>query len=230
MGSREPFKQYNGMKAVVLFSGGLDSTVLASHLLSQGAEVRLLSIDYGQRHAKELAHGEALAKHMNLPRKTLLLPDLGDLLKGSSLTDDSIKLPEGHYAEESMKSTVVPNRNMILLALAGGYALSSGFDTIAYAAHAGDHFIYPDCRPEFAEAMEKALGLADWNDLRLYRPFVDMTKADLVRLGTEFGTPLEMTWSCYAGMDVHCGKCGTCVERKEAFELAKIHDPTKYME
>ena len=218
------------MKAVVLFSGGLDSTVLASHLLSQGAEVRLLSIDYGQRHAKELAHGEALAKHMNLPRKSLLLPDLGDLLKGSSLTDDSVELPEGHYAEESMKATVVPNRNMILLALAGGYALSSGFDTIAYAAHAGDHFIYPDCRPEFAEAMEKALGLADWNDLSLYRPFVDMTKADLVKLGTELGTPLEMTWSCYAGMDVHCGKCGTCVERKEAFELAKVHDPTKYKE
>ena len=218
------------MKAVVLFSGGLDSTVLASHLLSQGAEVRLLSIDYGQRHAKELAHGEALAKHMNLPRKSLLLPDLGDLLKGSSLTDDSVELPEGHYAEESMKATVVPNRNMILLALAGGYALSSGFDTIAYAAHAGDHFIYPDCRPEFAEAMEKALGLADWNDLSLYRPFVDMTKADLVSLGTELGTPLEMTWSCYAGMDIHCGKCGTCVERKEAFELAKIPDPTKYEE
>ena len=214
----------------MLFSGGLDSTVLASHLISKGAEVRLLSIDYGQRHAKELAHGEVLAKHMNLPRKSLLLPDLVDLLKGSSLTDDSVELPEGHYAEESMKATVVPNRNMILLALAGGYALSSGFDTIAYAAHAGDHFIYPDCRPEFAEAMEKALGLADWNDLSLYRPFVDMTKADLVRLGTELGTPLDMTWSCYAGMNVHCGKCGTCVERKEAFELAKVHDPTKYKE
>ena len=216
------------MKAVVLFSGGLDSTVLASHLISKGAEVRLLSIDYGQRHAKELAHGEALAKHMNLPRKSLLLPDLGDLLKGSSLTDDSVELPEGHYAEESMKATVVPNRNMILLALAGGYALSSGFDTIAYAAHAGDHFIYPDCRPEFAEAMEKALGLADWNDLSLYRPFVDMTKADLVKLGKELESPLGMTWSCYAGMDIHCGKCGTCVERKEAFELAKVPDPTKY--
>jgi len=216
------------MKAVVLFSGGLDSTVLASHLISKGAEVRLLSIDYGQRHAKELAHGEALAKHMNLPRKSLLLPDLGDLLKGSSLTDNSVELPEGHYAEESMKATVVPNRNMILLALAGGYALSSGFDTIAYAAHAGDHFIYPDCRPEFADAMEKALGLADWNDLSLYRPFVDMTKADLVKLGKELESPLGMTWSCYAGMDIHCGKCGTCVERKEAFELAKVPDPTKY--
>ena len=216
------------MKAVVLFSGGLDSTVLASYLISKGAEVRLLSIDYGQRHAKELAHGETLAKELNLPRKTLSLPGLGDLLKGSSLTDDSVELPEGHYAEESMKATVVPNRNMILLALAGGYALSSGFDTIAYAAHAGDHFIYPDCRPEFAEAMGKALGLADWKDLNLYRPFVDMTKADLVKVGAELKTPLERTWSCYAGRERHCGKCGTCVERKEAFELAKVPDPTKY--
>ena len=216
------------MKAVVLFSGGLDSTVLASYLISKGAEVRLLSIDYGQRHAKELAHGETLAKVLNLPRKTLSLPGLGDMLKGSSLTDDSVELPEGHYAEESMKATVVPNRNMILLALAGGYALSSGFDTIAYAAHAGDHFIYPDCRPEFAEAMEKARGLADWKDLNLYRPFVDMTKADLVKLGAELKTPLETTWSCYAGRQRHCGKCGTCVERKEAFELAKVPDPTKY--
>ena len=216
------------MKAVVLFSGGLDSTVLASYLISKGAEVRLLSIDYGQRHAKELAHGDTLAKELNLPRKTLSLPGLGDLLKGSSLTDDSVELPEGHYAEESMKATVVPNRNMILLALAGGYALSSGFDTIAYAAHAGDHFIYPDCRPEFAEAMEKALGLADWKDLNLYRPFVDMTKVDLVKLGAELKAPLERTWSCYAGRERHCGKCGTCVERKEAFELAKVPDPTKY--
>ena len=216
------------MKAVVLFSGGLDSTVLASHLLSKGAEVRLLSIDYGQRHAKELTHGEALATRMNLPRKSLLLPDLGDILGGSSLTDDSVELPEGHYAEESMKATVVPNRNMILLALAGGYALSSGFDTIAYAAHAGDHAIYPDCRPEFAGAMGKALGLADWKDLNLYRPFVDLTKADLVKLGEELGAPLDMTWSCYAGREYHCGKCGTCVERKEAFELAKVPDPTKY--
>jgi 7-cyano-7-deazaguanine synthase len=206
----------------------LDSTVLAAQLLADGAETRLLSIDYGQRHAKELQQAEKIADALGLPHRILRLPDLGPLLGGSSLTDDQVELPEGHYAEESMKATVVPNRNMILLALAGGHALSIGFDTIAYAAHAGDHTIYPDCRPEFADAMEKALGLADWQNLNLHRPFVNFSKEELVRKGNELGAPLELTWSCYAGREKHCGKCGTCVERKEAFALAKIEDPTEY--
>ena len=216
------------MKALVLFSGGLDSTVLAAQLLADGAETRLLSIDYGQRHAKELHQAEKIADALGLPHRILRLPDLGPLLGGSSLTDDQVELPEGHYAEESMKATVVPNRNMILLALAGGHALSIGFNTIAYAAHAGDHTIYPDCRPEFADAMEKALGLADWQNLHLHRPFVNFSKEELVRKGNELGAPLELTWSCYAGREKHCGKCGTCVERKEAFALAKVEDPTEY--
>ncbi|MDG1131404.1 MAG: 7-cyano-7-deazaguanine synthase QueC [Opitutales bacterium] len=216
------------MKALVLFSGGLDSTVLAAQLQADGVETRLLSIDYGQRHAKELDKAEKIAHALGLPHRILRLPDLGPLLGGSSLTDDQVELPEGHYAEESMKATVVPNRNMILLALAGGHALSIGFDTIAYAAHAGDHTIYPDCRPEFADAMEKALGLADWQNLNLHRPFVNFSKEELVRKGNELGAPLELTWSCYAGRDKHCGKCGTCVERKEAFALAKVEDPTEY--
>ena len=216
------------MKALVLFSGGLDSTVLAAQLLADGAETRLLSIDYGQRHAKELQQAEKIAEALGLPHRILRLPDLGPLLGGSSLTDDQVELPEGHYAEESMKATVVPNRNMILLALAGGHALSIGFDAIAYAAHAGDHTIYPDCRPEFADAMETALGLADWEKLSLHRPFVHLSKTDLVKKGAELGAPLHLTWSCYAGREIHCGKCGTCVERKEAFALAKIPDPTEY--
>lgn len=166
---------------------------------------------------------------MNLPHRILDLPDLAELLSGSSLTDSSVELPEGHYAEESMKSTVVPNRNMILLAMAAGYALSIDFDTVAYAAHAGDHTIYPDCRPVFADAMQNALQLADWKDLRLHRPFVNLTKAELVRIGAKLGAPLHLTWSCYAGEESHCGKCGTCVERKEAFEVAKITDPTEYV-
>ena len=224
------FISFQLMKALVLFSGGLDSTVLATQMKRDAEETRLLSINYGQRHAKELEHSQCVAKHLDLPHEILKLPQLGAILGGSSLTDKSLALPEGHYEEESMKSTVVPNRNMILLALAGGHALSLGFDTIAYAAHAGDHTIYPDCRPAFADAMDRAFGLADWNTLSLHRPFVDMTKSDLVSLGTELDAPLHLTWSCYAGNEIHCGKCGTCVERKEAFALANVPDPTKYEE
>ena len=216
------------MKAVVLFSGGLDSTVLVYDLLNEGADLKLLSIDYGQRHEKELKSSSEIAESLGLEHEILRLPMLNNLLGGSALTDPSISLPEGHYAEDSMKATVVPNRNMILLSLAAGHAISLQFDTVAYAAHAGDHTIYPDCRPEFATAMDQALKLCDWNTVSLYRPFVQLSKHDLVRKGKELGVPFEKTWSCYAGNDKHCGKCGTCVERKEAFELVGLLDPTEY--
>jgi 7-cyano-7-deazaguanine synthase len=216
------------MKAVVLFSGGLDSTVLVYDLLNEGADLKLLSIDYGQRHEKELKSSSEIAEYLELKHEILRLPMLNNLLGGSALTDPSILLPEGHYAEDSMKATVVPNRNMILLSLAAGHAISLQFDTVAYAAHAGDHTIYPDCRPEFATAMDQALKLCDWNTISLYRPFIQLSKQDLVRKGNELGVPFEKTWSCYAGNDKHCGKCGTCVERKEAFELVGLLDPTEY--
>lgn len=216
------------MKAVVLFSGGLDSTVLVHHLLQEKADLKLLSIDYGQRHHKEIISSTQIAESLGIPHFVLSLPSLGQLLGGSALTDQEISLPEGHYAEESMKATVVPNRNMILLSLAAGHAISLKYDTVAYAAHAGDHTIYPDCRPEFADSMAHALTLADWSSINLLRPFVHWSKADLVRHGKKIGVPFEKTWSCYAGGDVHCGKCGTCVERKEAFELVGLSDPTQY--
>ena len=216
------------MKAVVLFSGGLDSTVLVYDLLNEGADLKLLSIDYGQRHEKELKSSSEIAESLELKHEILRLPMLNNLLGGSALTDPSILLPEGHYAEDSMKATVVPNRNMILLSLAAGHAISLQFDTVAYAAHAGDHTIYPDCRPEFATAIDQALKLCDWNTVSLYRPFIQLSKQDLVRKGNELGVPFEKTWSCYAGNDKHCGKCGTCVERKEAFELVGLLDPTEY--
>ena len=127
-----------------------------------------------------------------------------------------------------MKSTVVPNRNMILLSVATGHALSIKARQIAYAAHSGDHAIYPDCRNEFAEAMANAIMLADWEQVELIRPFVDWTKADIVRRGAELGVPFAKTWSCYKGGDLHCGRCGTCIERREAFDLAKVIDPTPY--
>lgn len=216
------------MKAVVLFSGGLDSTVLTYHLLRENAELKLLSIDYGQRHQRELSASTQIALSLGLPHTILKLPMLAELLGGSALTDPSIPLPEGHYAEESMKATVVPNRNMILLSLAAGHAISLQFNTVAYAAHAGDHTIYPDCRPEFADALDRTLKLADWSEITLHRPFVKWSKEDLVRRGKELAVPFEKTWSCYAGGELHCGKCGTCVERKEAFELVGLLDPTEY--
>ena len=127
-----------------------------------------------------------------------------------------------------MKSTVVPNRNMIFLAIATGHALSINADQIAYAAHSGDHAIYPDCRNEFADAMSAAIRLADRKSIDLIRPFVNWTKADIVRRAAELSVPLDQTWSCYTGGEEHCGRCGTCIERREAFDLASVDDPTVY--
>ncbi|MFM9146691.1 MAG: 7-cyano-7-deazaguanine synthase, partial [Verrucomicrobiota bacterium] len=139
-----------------------------------------------------------------------------------------VKVPEGHYEEESMKATVVPNRNMLLISVATAWAVSLRAESVAYGAHGGDHAIYPDCRPEFAEALDRAVRLADWHEVRLERPFVKMDKAAIVRRGAELDVPFSLTWSCYVGGERHCGKCGTCVERKEAFRLARVTDPTDY--
>ena len=216
------------MKSLVVHSGGMDSTVLLYQLLQAGDEVKALSINYGQRHSRELEAARALCTELGVEHRVADLSGLSDLLAGSALTSSDIEVPEGHYAEDNMKATVVPNRNMILLSVAAGWAISSKYDRIAYAAHSGDHAIYPDCRNEFAEALDGAIRLADWHEVSLYRPFVDMTKADIVSLGAKLGVPFEKTWSCYKGQDLHCGRCGTCVERREAFYLAGVEDPTTY--
>ncbi|MFP6855409.1 MAG: 7-cyano-7-deazaguanine synthase QueC [Opitutales bacterium] len=216
------------MKSIVVYSGGMDSTILLYQLLSQGDEVKTLTINYGQRHAKEIKCARALAKDLGVEHRVADLASLGELLGGSALTSSELEVPEGHYEEDNMKATVVPNRNMILLAVSAGWAISSDFDRVGYAAHSGDHAIYPDCRNEFADALDAAIQLADWRKVSLYRPFVDLTKADLVKLGAELEVPFERTWSCYKGEELHCGRCGTCVERREAFHLAEVTDPTTY--
>ena len=216
------------MKTVLIHSGGMDSTVLLYHLLKEGNTVKALSIDYGQRHRKELEYAAELTKELRVEHKIADLRSVTDLLAGSSLTSADIEVPEGHYAEDNMKATVVPNRNMILLSLAAGWAISNRYDHISYAAHAGDHDIYPDCREEFTNALDKAIQLADWHQVSLHRPFVSKTKADIAALGAELGVHFEKTWSCYKGGELHCGRCGTCVERREAFHLAGIKDPTLY--
>ncbi|MGC6424666.1 MAG: 7-cyano-7-deazaguanine synthase QueC [Lentimonas sp.] len=216
------------MKTVLIYSGGLDSTVLLYHLRAVGHDLHTLSIDYGQRHRCELNHAAAICKDIGIPHQVADLSSIQSLLAGSSLTSHEIEVAEGHYTEESMKSTVVPNRNMILLSIATGHALSISAQQVAYAAHSGDHAIYPDCRNEFADAMAKAIELCDWNDVSLIRPFVDWTKAHIVQRGAELELPFQKTWSCYKGQELHCGRCGTCIERREAFDLAGVEDPTVY--
>lgn len=216
-------------KCVLCFSGGLDSTVLLYHLRNHGFQVSCLSVNYGQRHKLELRKAVEITRKLGVEHRICELGEsVASLLVGSSQTSPQIDVPEGHYAEESMKATVVPNRNMILLSLATAWAISSKSQYVAYAAHAGDHAIYPDCRRGFADVMADAISMCDWHNVALYRPFITKSKADIVRLGAELSIPSEMTYSCYKGGEVHCGKCGTCTERRESFQLAGIPDPTPY--
>ncbi len=216
------------MKTLVIFSGGLDSTTLLHQVQTAGDQLLALSIDYGQRHRRELDHARQIAAELQIEWQIADLRAIAPLLSGSSLTSADVAVPHGHYAEESMKQTVVPNRNMIMLAVAGGWAIARQCDRVAYGAHGGDHAIYPDCRPEFTEALGQALSLADWHRIELYCPFVKLTKADIVRLGASLGIDYSKTWSCYEGGSIHCGQCGTCFERREAFALAGVADPTRY--
>lgn len=218
------------MKSVVIFSGGLDSTVLLYHLRAAGDELLALSIDYGQRHRKELEYAQKTANNLQIPWELADLRGIAHLIANSSLTNAGIAVPHGHYAAESMKATVVPNRNMIMLAVAGGWAIAQRADRLVYGAHTGDHTIYPDCRPEFVQALGHALELADWHRLELCTPFIGMTKGEIVRRGAELNVDFTATWSCYEGGAVHCGKCGTCFERREAFQQAAVSDPTVYQE
>jgi 7-cyano-7-deazaguanine synthase len=217
-----------GNNCVPIISGGLDSTVLLYLLHCKGVELAPLSINYGQRHRKELSYALDHSERLGLRLEVADLTGITHLIAGSSQTSDDVEVPEGHYAEESMKATVVPNRNMIMLSVAIGYAVSLGFDNVAYGAHDGDHAIYPDCRPVFASAMDTAAMLADWKAVRLLRPFIGSTKAGIVQLGAQLGVPMHRTWSCYKGGELHCGRCGTCVERILAFGEAGVTDLTKY--
>jgi 7-cyano-7-deazaguanine synthase len=206
---------------------------LAYWLASHGTRLTLLSVDYGQRHGKELLFAARTAAALGAVHHVADLRLAGQLLGGSALTSAAVPVPDGHYTDESMRAMVVPNRNALLLDLATGLAVSTGAGAVAYGAHAGDHAVYPDCRPEFVAAYQHMALTANAGFLpggfTVLAPFIAMTKADIASLAARLGVPVDQTWSCYRGGDAHCGTCGTCTERREAFALAGINDPTAYL-
>ena len=218
------------MKVILIYSGGLDSTVLLAKLVSEGSEVKALSINYGQRHSRELDAAKAICAKLGVEHRVVDLSCLKPLLAGSSQTDDSVPVPHGHYAAENMRLTVVPNRNALMLSVAFAWAISLKYDAVAYAAHAGDHAVYPDCREEFTKPFAEAMWNADWHAVELLRPFIGITKADIVRIGHSIGADeiMAVSYSCYEGEEVHCGRCGTCSERAGSFAAAGVPDLTRY--
>lgn len=213
------------MKTVLVYSGGMDSTTLLYKLLADGDQVLCLSFDYGQRHKKEL---KAARKICDLLKKTgkkfhgkfighkiVDITAVKNLIAGSALTS-RIAVPEGHYKSKTMRATVVPNRNMIFLSLAIAAAVSGKFDRVAIAVHAGDHAIYPDCRPEFIKKMRAAAKIANYEKIDIYAPFLNITKHEIAKIGAKLGVPFNLTWTCYKGLKNPCEKCGACRERKEA--------------
>lgn len=213
------------MKVLLVLSGGLDSAVTLYNLIQREFDVEAITFDYNQRHKKEIQSAKALAKKVGIKHDIIPVPAEFK----SALTSD-IKVPYGHYQEESMKLTVVPNRNMIFLSIAAGIAISREIDNIAIGVHAGDHDIYPDCRPDTIRAIERAIQIGNWHcqNFMIFTPYIYQTKEDIVKDGIKYQVPFDLTWTCYEGKEKPCGKCGSCIERLEAFERNNITDPLDY--
>lgn len=217
------------MDAVIVLSGGMDSAVLLSHELSRGQRVSALSFDYGSKHNhRELPMAREICQRLGVAHTVVGLPFINELFS-SSLLCSGQAVPEGTYDADTMKSTVVPFRNGILIAIAVGYAESVGAARVLIGSHAGDHHIYPDCRPEFNAAMDKAARLGTGDAVRVDFPFAAMDKREIGDLGRALGVDFARTWTCYKGGELHCGVCGACDERKFALRHVQGLDPTRYV-
>ncbi|MBV6500722.1 MAG: 7-cyano-7-deazaguanine synthase [Prosthecobacter sp.] len=217
------------MKTLVLLSGGMDSTTALYWAMREHQVTGAVSFDYGSKHnTRELEQAAWHCHKLGLRHDIVALPFVNELFT-SDLLQSGGAVPDGHYADENMKRTVVPFRNGIMLAIACGIAESRDAQGLVIAAHAGDHAIYPDCRETFMKAMAEAMHAGTYAAIELLRPFIDTDKTGIARLGQELGVDFSHTWSCYKGGDVHCGTCGTCVERRESFANAGLTDPTPYL-
>ena len=212
--------------SIIVLSGGLDSTTMLYEYRERIAMA--VSFHYGSNHNdRELAFAKLHCERLGIQHLIIPLDFIGRYFN-SSLLAGADAIPEGHYNDENMRSTVVPFRNGIMLAVAAGLAENNGLQYVMIANHAGDHTIYPDCRPEFISAMDAAISNGTYNNARILAPYTNITKADIARRGKLLKIDYAETWSCYKGGKVHCGKCGTCVERREALRLAGIEDTTVY--
>lgn len=215
-------------RAVIIYSGGMDSFTLLHKILKEDKALLFpLCIDYGQKHNKEILAARRVCDNLRLPLKILNLQHINQLFSSSSLTG-SQQIPEGTYNEDNMRSTVVPNRNMILLSLAIGYAADIGAQQVYYGAHSGDHALYPDCRPAFVEAMNTVSKIANYEPISIEVPFLHFTKGQILSEGLAMGLNYQDTWTCYNGRSKACGHCGACQERLEAFATNNAVDPVEY--
>jgi len=214
-------------KAVVILSGGMDSTTLLYDVKSKGYDIHAISFDYRQKHSKELGTAMQTCIKLKIPWKKFDLSVLNEVAP-SALTRDDWEVPEGHYEEENMKQTVVPCRNLVMLSLASAYAVGIKAKYLFYGAHRGDHAVYPDCRQEFIKLLSKTILHADWHEVQLKAPYSGMDKGDIAIRGKELGVDYSLTWTCYRGKEKACGKCGACQERLEAFKKAEMDDPIEY--
>jgi len=214
--------------SLIIYSGGLDSTVL---LHEERQRIALaVTFDYGNNHAThERECAEYNCNQLGIEHVFIDLDFFGRYMP-SALTAGGEAVPEGRYNDMNMRSTVVPFRNGIMLSIACGMAESRGLKRVLMANHSGDHTVYPDCRPEFVEAMDGAMRAGTYEGVRLVAPYTKLTKTDIVRRGAAMGVDFAHTYSCYKGGEWHCGHCGTCTERREAFAEAGVADPTIYEE
>jgi len=216
-------------KTIIILSGGLDSTTVLYYFLHKGHEIKAISFNYGQRHKIELEKAIATCKKLKISHEIVDIRTITKLISNSSLTSN-IKVPEGHYEDETMKQTVVPSRNTIMASIAQGYAYNIGFDNIALGIHAGDHAIYPDCRAEFLGALREVFKINNYKPINVLAPFLHYSKAQIVKIGLKLGVDYSLTHTCYNGKEIACGKCGSCQERLEAFAKNKTKDFIKYKE
>lgn len=223
-------------EAIVVMSGGMDSATALfftlNNIVHEPSEVLAVSFNYGQRHKKELNYARALCEDMSVDHRLVDITSINELVQGSALTQQDVEVPDGHYTEENMRITVVPNRNAIMSNIAIGAAVATGASSLVLGVHAGDHAIYPDCRSIFIDKLQDLAHVANEGfinpDFMVATPFIFLEKKDIVSVGEGYKLPWKKTWTCYKGGQIHCGRCATCVERLEAFYLAGVEDPQDF--